>query len=105
MSSDRYAIIGLNATVSLLTRYRITLIDKAATIEAAVNVLAKAAPPNTIKGVYIVSNTDFQTCRRSVEAVQNAGYTVVELVETLRFSISSMIYNLPLNPTNAFRGY
>uniref|UniRef100_A0A7E4ZUT4 Early transcription factor 82 kDa subunit n=1 Tax=Panagrellus redivivus TaxID=6233 RepID=A0A7E4ZUT4_PANRE len=101
MSSDRYAVISFSATIYLFTKSgRTDIITGAATIEAAVNVLAKVAPPKTIKGVYIMSDTDFQTCRRSVAAVQNAGYTDIELVETFRFGISSMLYNLPLNSTN-----
>uniref|UniRef100_A0A7E4V7V4 DNA topoisomerase n=1 Tax=Panagrellus redivivus TaxID=6233 RepID=A0A7E4V7V4_PANRE len=100
MSSDVYALLDSEATVYLFKQCRVSVvIDDAPTLEGAVKALRQAAPPKTIKGVYILSFSQFEHCRNSVEAVQKAGYTIIELVETIRFCISSFIYNLPLKQT------
>uniref|UniRef100_A0A7E5A075 Uroporphyrinogen-III synthase n=1 Tax=Panagrellus redivivus TaxID=6233 RepID=A0A7E5A075_PANRE len=97
MPSDVYAFIKKEANVYLFTPSDVvTVIRRAPKLRDAINTLQQAAPPNTIKGVYIVSYTGFEACRRVVEAVQKAGYTVVETIESFGYYLSSVIHNLPL---------
>uniref|UniRef100_A0A7E4V695 A2M domain-containing protein n=1 Tax=Panagrellus redivivus TaxID=6233 RepID=A0A7E4V695_PANRE len=102
MSSEVYAVLdSLNAIYLFKPTGQATALvtDDADTVEDAVKALLREAPPNVIKGVYILSFSFFHMCRSSVEAVQKAGYTVIELVEMCRYILAGNIYNLPLRQT------
>uniref|UniRef100_A0A7E4ZTY6 Guanylate cyclase n=1 Tax=Panagrellus redivivus TaxID=6233 RepID=A0A7E4ZTY6_PANRE len=98
MSSKRNALIDQDANVTLFNPMT-TVIHGAPTIEAAVNALLQAAPPSTVKTVFILIDPGFENCLRPVEAVQKAGYTDVEPIEPHQKYLSSIILNVPLNQT------
>uniref|UniRef100_A0A7E4V6F1 VWFA domain-containing protein n=1 Tax=Panagrellus redivivus TaxID=6233 RepID=A0A7E4V6F1_PANRE len=92
MTSDRDAVLDCEAHVSLFTPSGDKdVIHDAATLKDAVNALLQAGPPNTVKCVYILSS-NFESCRRSVEAVQKAGYSKIQL-------FSSTIHDAGFGPT------
>uniref|UniRef100_A0A7E4V7K2 LLGL domain-containing protein n=1 Tax=Panagrellus redivivus TaxID=6233 RepID=A0A7E4V7K2_PANRE len=97
---NRYVYLNKETTVTLFTPSgEIPVICDAFSPEDAVKALLKAAPPNTVKGVFILNDPGFENCRRPVEAVQKAGYTNIEVVETCAFAITSVIHNVPLQQT------
>uniref|UniRef100_A0A7E4V7U0 Protein kinase domain-containing protein n=1 Tax=Panagrellus redivivus TaxID=6233 RepID=A0A7E4V7U0_PANRE len=98
MSLEPYALLDRETNVYLSHPVTVVVRD-APTLEAAVEALFKAAPPNTVKGVFILKDPGFEGCRRAVEAVQKAGYTYIEVIETHLLLYSSMIYDVPLNQT------
>uniref|UniRef100_A0A7E4V6H6 ATP-dependent DNA helicase n=1 Tax=Panagrellus redivivus TaxID=6233 RepID=A0A7E4V6H6_PANRE len=96
----RYAYLNAETKVTLITPSgEKDVIRNAPTLEVAVKALIRAAPPNTVKGVFIVNDPGFVQWRRSVDAVQKAGYTNVKVIETFGLSITTVIYKVPLQQT------
>uniref|UniRef100_A0A7E4V6A6 Piwi domain-containing protein n=1 Tax=Panagrellus redivivus TaxID=6233 RepID=A0A7E4V6A6_PANRE len=99
MSSDFTVIFDRASDVFLFgppQRLPLTIVADAPTPEDAVNSLRKTIPPSTARYVFVLIY-DFQKFQRSVEALQKAGYTNIESIDIVSLSLSSNIWNLPLN--------
>uniref|UniRef100_A0A7E4VR26 Death domain-containing protein n=1 Tax=Panagrellus redivivus TaxID=6233 RepID=A0A7E4VR26_PANRE len=98
MPSDQIPVLENGDEVYLVSPTRQqTVISDAPTLGHAIKALQRAAPPSSTKCVYVVVYyTKFDLRRRCVEALQKAGYSNIESVDTLSIGLSSSIYNLPL---------
>uniref|UniRef100_A0A7E4VE66 Molybdopterin molybdotransferase n=1 Tax=Panagrellus redivivus TaxID=6233 RepID=A0A7E4VE66_PANRE len=97
MAPNQYAFIDNGRDVFLLTLSSVsTVVFGAPTVDAAIAALLEAAPPNTLKGVYLINYADFESFRRPVEALKKAGYTNIEAIDIFELSMASFIYDLPL---------
>uniref|UniRef100_A0A7E4V6C0 VWFA domain-containing protein n=1 Tax=Panagrellus redivivus TaxID=6233 RepID=A0A7E4V6C0_PANRE len=102
MTTDVVAFLDVStAAVALFTPTQVlTVATAASTLEDAVSALLQKAPPSTVEYTLVLNYTRLQCLQRSVEALQKAGYTNIETIEVTSLSLSSNIWNLPLNCAN-----
>uniref|UniRef100_A0A7E4ZYC0 ATP-dependent DNA helicase n=1 Tax=Panagrellus redivivus TaxID=6233 RepID=A0A7E4ZYC0_PANRE len=97
MSPNRYVFIDKERDVHLITPSTVcNIVTDAPTLNDAIKALLEATPPKTIKGVFVLSYVNFNSCRRSVEALQKAGYNNIESIDLTSLARSSNIYKVPL---------
>uniref|UniRef100_A0A7E4W313 KR domain-containing protein n=1 Tax=Panagrellus redivivus TaxID=6233 RepID=A0A7E4W313_PANRE len=98
LSQDIVALLDGFTDVKLITPTDIIdVITNAPTLEDAIAALLQAAPPSSVKVVFVRTMSLLIDRQSLVTAAQKAGYTNIEAIELASLSTSYKILNLPLN--------